>query len=176
VLSILDSRRNLVQPKDQLVWFLVALHPLDVTVEFAGGYASVMPSLTSFGWSSAVGVMIVVGIACEDPFGTVRQIALPITAVEAPASVNVGDAPVVRVTVQSGGCKRFEKLNAVRTPERVTIAARGTDSSGPRVSCPGDIRSDVVEYRAQPLLVDPFTVVAKQPDGSETIRTIRVFQ
>ena len=118
--------------------------------------------------------LLAAAAGCEDPLGSPRAILLPITAIETPSEVVAGKAAIIRVTIQSGGCKRFDQLNAVRTAGRVTITAHGTDSSGPQVGCPGDIRTDIREYRAEPPLSDPFTVVAKQPDGSETTRTVRI--
>jgi len=113
---------------------------------------------------------------CGSPFDPGRTITLPITTVDAPAAVNAGDGVVVRVTVESGGCRVFQGVQAQRAPGRLTLTARGHDSSGPRFSCPADIRSDVREIRIEPPLADPFIVAARQPDGSETTRTIRVFQ
>ena len=112
--------------------------------------------------------------SCEGAFGPDRSIVLPITEIEAPSEVAPGQAVLVRFTVTSGGCRRFERVDAVRTAGRVTLTARGRDSSGPRISCPADIRTDVREYRAEPPVSDPFTIAARQPDGTEATRTVRV--
>ena len=111
---------------------------------------------------------------CEDAFGPGRSIVLPITDLVVPPEVRVNDVLVVRVSIETGGCKSLVGLNAVRTEGRLTLTARGTDSAGENVSCPGDIRTEVREYRADPPFADPFTVVANQPDGSTTTRTVRV--
>jgi hypothetical protein len=112
--------------------------------------------------------------ACEDAFGPGRSIVLPITDLVTPAEVRPNDVLVVKVSIQTGGCKSLVGLNAVRTEARVTLTARGSDSSGENVNCPGDIRTEVREYRAEPPFGDPFTVVGNQPDGSTTTRTVRV--
>jgi hypothetical protein len=111
---------------------------------------------------------------CNDVFGPARAIVLPISEIEAPAEVGVGETLVVRVSIESGGCRSFKTLDAVRTADRVTFTARGVDTSGPRISCPGDIRTTIREYRAVPPLTDPFTLVARQPQGEQTTRTVRV--
>ena len=112
--------------------------------------------------------------ACEDAFGPGQAIVLPITDLVVPAEVRTNDVLVVRVSIQTGGCKTFVGLNAVRSEQRVTLTARGNDSSGETVNCPDDIRTEVREYRADPPFSDPFTVVANQPDGTTTTRTVRV--
>jgi hypothetical protein len=111
---------------------------------------------------------------CDDPFSPTRSIVLPIVSLEAPASVAAGESFVARVSVQSGGCRRFTALESTRTASRLTVIARGQDSSGPDVACPGDIRTDVREVRVDPPVSDPFTVVANQPDGTTSTRVVRV--
>jgi len=111
---------------------------------------------------------------CGDPLGTGRDVVLGISELDVPAEAPPGTAVVVKATVVTGGCLSFTKLEATRTAARVTLVARGRDASGPNVSCPADIRYTVHEYRAEPPLSDPFTVVAKQPDGTETTKVVRV--
>ena len=113
-------------------------------------------------------------VACEDAFGPSRAVVLRITAIEAPAEVRSNEELVVRVTIQTGGCLSFTGLDAVKTTGRFTLTARGTDSSGPTVDCPADIRTEVRDVRGTPPHTDPMTVVANQPDGSTTTRTVRV--
>lgn len=134
-----------------------------------------MAASIPFGTSPALVIALLV-TGCGSPFDPGRTITLPITTVDAPAAVNAGDGVVVRVTVQSGGCRVFQGVEAQRAPGRLTLTARGRDSSGPRVNCTAEIRTDVRDISIEPPLADPFVVAARQPDGSETTRSIRVFQ
>lgn len=113
-------------------------------------------------------------VACEDAFGPGRSVVLPITAIEAPAEIRSNEELVVRVTFQTGGCVSFTGLDAVKTTGRFTLTARGTDTSGSSVNCPDDIRNEVRDTRAAAPHTDPLTIVANQPDGSTTTRTVRV--
>lgn len=124
--------------------------------------------------SSVVLGLTATAVACEDAFGPGQSVVLPITAIEAPAEINSNDELVVRVTIQTGGCVSFTGLDAVKSTGRFTLTARGSDSSGPNVNCPGDIRNEVRDTRAAPPHTDPLTIVANQPDGSTTTRTVRV--
>jgi hypothetical protein len=99
---------------------------------------------------------------------------LPITAIEAPSEVRSNEEFVVRVSFQSGGCRTFTGLDAVKTTGRLTLTARGSDTSGPSVNCPADTRTEARDVRATPPHTDPLTIVANQPDGSTTTRTVRV--
>ncbi|HEX6051289.1 MAG TPA: hypothetical protein VFZ21_18540, partial [Gemmatimonadaceae bacterium] len=80
----------------------------------------------------------------------------------------------VRVTVQSGGCRRFERLIVTQTTESATFVARGHDGEGPGILCPGDIRYTEREVRLDPPFADPYTIVVKQPSGPPTTRTVRI--
>lgn len=123
---------------------------------------------------AGLALVLALTAGCESVFDPGKTITLPITALDAPGAVAAGEGVVVRVTVESGGCRTFQRLEAQRAPGRVTLTARGRDSSGPSVNCPADIRTDIRDYGIDPPLADPFTVAAHQPDGSEMTRVIRV--
>jgi hypothetical protein len=109
-----------------------------------------------------------------DALGPDREILLPITRLDAPASVEPSGTLVAQITVQFGGCRSFDRLVTTRAADRVTIRAIGHDGSSRKVSCPGDIREQTVEYRANGPFTDPFLVIGIQPDGEETRRTVRL--
>ena len=111
---------------------------------------------------------------CDDSLAPSRVVILPITRLDAPASVDPAGTLVGQVTVESGGCRRFDRLQTTRASGRVTIRAIGRDASGPDVLCTGDIQYTVVEYRADGPFTDPFLVVGIQPDGEEMRRLVRV--
>jgi len=115
-----------------------------------------------------------VSLSSCDSLAPTRVVVLPITELVAPASVDPAGTLVGEVTVQSGGCRSFERLQTTRTSGRVTIRAIGRDASGPDVLCTGDIQYTVVEYRADGPFTDPFLVVGIQPDGEEMRRPVRV--
>jgi len=111
---------------------------------------------------------------CDSVVAPVRAVLLPISEIDAPASITQGETLVVRLTVVFGGCRSFERLETTRAAGHVTFKAHGLDSSGPDVSCTADVRTQIVESRIEPPLTDPVTLVALQPDASETTRTVRV--
>ena len=112
--------------------------------------------------------------SCELSLGPRHNITLPITDIVAPAEIAADLVLTVRVTIESGGCRRLEQLRVTRTASRATIVAYGFDTEGPGVNCPADIRHDVRQLSLVPPFSDPFTLVARQPNDSETVRVIRV--
>jgi hypothetical protein len=113
-------------------------------------------------------------VGCDDPFSPGQSIVLPIVSLDAPASVPGGQSFVVRVSIQSGGCRSFTGLDGTRGPSQLVLVAHGRDDSGPGMACPDDIRTDVRDVRVEPPFSGPFTVIAKQPDGTTTTRVVRV--
>jgi hypothetical protein len=123
--------------------------------------------------SAAALAMLGLGLAGCETLAPDRPIVLS-ADIAAPASVDAGQAFVATVTVHSGGCRSFEQLDATRVGSRVTFVGRGRDYSGPEISCTGDVRTNVIEYRVEPPTTDPVTLVAIQPNGTEVTRTVRV--
>jgi len=125
--------------------------------------------------SACVGLGLTVAVfACTDALGPGQSVVLPISGLETPAEVRSTDPLIVRVTIDVGGCRTFTGLDAVKTTNRLTLTARGTDTSGPTVDCPANVATEVRDFRADAPHTDPLTVVANQPDGSTTTRTVRV--
>lgn len=112
--------------------------------------------------------------SCELSLGPRHNITLPITDIVAPAEIAADSVLTVRVTVESGGCRRLDQVRVTRSASRATIVAHGFDNGGPGVSCPGDIRHDDRQFALAPPFSDPFTLVARQPNGPETVRVVRV--
>ena len=117
---------------------------------------------------------LLVGAGCSNPFEADHVVTLAVSDVEAPAQLAPGSELVVTLTVVTGGCRAFERLDAERSASRITLVARGRDSSGPGRTCPTDIRYETRAYRAPPPFVDPLTIVVRQPDGTELTHEVRV--
>ena len=75
-----------------------------------------------------------------DSVGPPELIVLPITRLDAPATVAQGATLVTQLTVQSGGCDDFDRLHVTREAGQVTITAIGLDRSRPDALCTADIR------------------------------------
>lgn len=103
-----------------------------------------------------------------------RSILLPITKVEAPSTAAPGAGFSVAFTVQSGGCKRFERLVTTKTGTALTAIAQGTEAVGKNIVCTADMRHDTVVEAVTAPAAGSFSVVARQPDGTETRLTVQI--
>jgi len=103
-----------------------------------------------------------------------RSVILPITRINVPSTVTPGASFSAAFIIQSGGCTRFERVETTKTDRALTVLARGTQAIGSNISCPQDIRYDTVVEVVTPPLANPFSVIGKQPDGTETTAQVLV--
>lgn len=111
---------------------------------------------------------------CNSIVGSDREVTLPITDLVVPESASAAAPFTVSLTVVSGGCVRFDRLIATRTPGAVFLQGRGVDRSGGNTACTTDIRTDPQVYEVTPPFSNPFAVNAVQPGGELVTRTVRI--
>ena len=95
-----------------------------------------------------------------------REVILVVQKIEGPLTAAVGSPFTVIVTVQTGGCLRFDRFSAVRSAADVQLTARGRSAERRGTVCTLDIRFEPHAYVVQPPFQSPFSVIAIQPDGS----------
>ena len=113
----------------------------------------------------AIAVVITVLTACTDSAGTneLGQLhLLPVSKLEAPATISAGASVDVVLTVGRGGCETFDHISEVRGDSQITLAAWGRDVAIP----PGDgcVRILIEEphtYRLDPPFPARFTIVVQ---------------
>lgn len=114
------------------------------------------------------------GLGCSSIFGSDKAVVLAVTEIEAPASIPAGTALSAIVTVESGGCRRFDRLATTRTAAGATFVAWGRDAGGKNVSCPADIRYDHVPARFDPPFASTFTLSADRAGTTPVIVTVQI--
>ena len=127
-------------------------------------------------WNRLIALVAIgfIGLACDDSTGPNREVTLRVVDLTAPTTVPAGSGFTVVLLIETSGCETFDRLDASRTAARVDLTAIGRDNSGPGIVCPAVIQQIGREYLVQPPFTDPFTVAARQPDGSQITRTVRV--
>lgn len=120
--------------------------------------------------------MLLLAAGCSSIFDLGRRsITLPITKVEAPPTAAPGASFNVAFTVaMTNGCIRFERLESTETDAALTVTARGSVPDRQDIACTQDVRSETVVEVVTPPTTDPFSVIARQPDGTETTVQVRI--
>ena len=98
---------------------------------------------------------------CRSIFGSDKAVILHVTELNAPATIAPGSSISVVLTVQTGGCRRFDYIDTDKSQAGANITVWGRDSGAGRdVACPTDIR------------VEPHTVVFDPPFASTFVITV----
>jgi|SRR5688572_29623760 len=106
--------------------------------------------------------------------GFPSAVILPVTEVDAPEAISAGAPLSVSLTVQSGGCRRFDRVETDRTASGASITAWGRDGGGRNNVCTTDIRYDRVSVRFDPPFPSPFVITVGQGAMPATVVTVRV--
>jgi hypothetical protein len=112
--------------------------------------------------------------ACHGIFGSDNAVILPVPEVAAPASIPAGTPLSVELTVQSGGCLNFDRVEKKRSGSTATITAWGRDGAGRNVACPDIIRYNRVTVQFDPPFSSTFVIMVSQGAMPATIVTVRV--
>jgi prophage tail gpP-like protein len=105
-----------------------------------------------------------------------ESVILPVTEIAAPASIPAGTQLSVVLTVQTGGCTRFDRIETERTATRATITAWGREpASGRNVQCTADIRYDRHTVNFNPPFGSTFDIVInREGEGPALARRVRI--
>lgn len=88
---------------------------------------------------------------CRSIFGSDQAVILHVTELNAPATVDPGSSFSVVLTVQTGGCRRFDYIDTDKSQSGANITVWGRDSgAGRNVACPTDIR-----FESHTVVLDP---------------------
>ena len=115
---------------------------------------------------------IVLFSGCIDVFNLESEVQLPIAELVVPESVTAQGPLNVTLTVVTGGCREFDRIESRRTGGALIIEAWGTDSGGE--ACTDDIRYEPHQHSINGPFSNPLIVSAVQPDGSSFTKTVRV--
>jgi hypothetical protein len=99
-------------------------------------------------------------LACDNPFGPDQSLRLHVTELDAPAAISAGSSLTVTLTVQTGGCLRFDHFEVERDGAFATVTVWGEDAAKGRteITCTADVRFEPHSYTFDPPLGSPFTV------------------
>ena len=98
----------------------------------------------------AVACALLVVTACN-PFAPSQRVALGVSRIDAPATIAQTTPLTIALTVVTGGCRTFERIETQRFVTGASITVWGRDAAvGRDVACPTDIR-----YESHTVTFDP---------------------
>ena len=113
---------------------------------------------------------------CRNPFSPGRSVILTVTEIAAPASVGAGAPIPVVLTVMTGGCVSFDRIETRSDASGASITVWGDDTSGgsKNVACPQDIRYEQHSLRFDPPFASTFTLSVNRGRLSPLTATVQV--
>ena len=130
------------------------------------------------GWSVALLAVLVVSATGCNPFepNPDQSVELGVSKVEVPSTVTSGTSFNVVLTVQTGGCLSFDRIDVVRSETSANFTVWGKDASKGRkgVTCPEILLEEPHTYEVKPPFSGPFTVWVDRGRLSPLIQTVQV--
>ena len=122
---------------------------------------------------SAVAVGTLALLACKNPAETNQAVVLDVEKIEAPATISATSPLDVVLTVMTGGCVTFDKIQVQRGSANASLTALGTDSR--RNGC-----LDIGFVGPQTVRVEPpftpgtFTITVNRDHLAPLVATVQV--
>ncbi len=121
-------------------------------------------------------ILALVGLAACNPFAPDQSVVLGVSQLDAPASVAANAPLSVVLTVVTGGCLSFDRIEARRDASTATLTVWGTDGSKGRkdVACRADVRYEPHTYQLNPTFTNPFTITVNPESINPLVAIVQV--
>jgi hypothetical protein len=95
-----------------------------------------------------------------NPFGPDQSVTLDVSKIDAPTTVASGTPITVVLTVTTGGCLSFDRIEVSRDVSGAHITVWGRDAAKGKtgVLCPANLVNEPHSYQFDPPFADPFTI------------------
>ena len=119
------------------------------------------------------GLIALTGCNVFDPD---RSVILSVPKIDAPATVTAGASFTVTLTVQTGGCRSFSRLEVQKSNSGVHVVPWGTDAriGNKGVICPAIITDEPHAIQIDPPFSGPYQVFVDQGRLMPVTATIQV--
>jgi hypothetical protein len=122
-----------------------------------------------------IGVVVFVAAACN-PFAPDKSVVLGVTKLEAPATITAGSPLTVILTVTTGGCTTFDRIEVERDASAASLTPWGTDGAKgeKNVSCPAFMVDTPHSIRLDPPFQNPFMVLVPRVGQEALTATVQI--
>lgn len=137
------------------------------TIEPGGIMKSALLGVAAFALASTTGCGLL---------GPDQSVVLGVAEIDAPVTIAPGASLSVVLTVETGGCRRFDRVETNRSESGANITVWGRDGAKGRddIMCPQDLRTERHSVRFDPPFAPVFTVSVNQGRMPPSTITVRV--
>ena len=107
-----------------------------------------------------VGCLVGAAVACN-PFAPDQSVTLDVSKIDAPTAVATGTPITVVLTVTTGGCKSFDRIEVNRDVGGAHMTVWGRDGAKGRkdIMCPANIVFEPHSYQFDPTFANSFAIL-----------------
>ena len=126
--------------------------------------------------SGLVGSCLLVAVAGCNPLDLNDNVLLAVTKLDAPATAAATESFTVTLTVVTGGCTTFNRIDVQRFDEGVRLIPLGTNLSVRHegVVCTQNLEEEPHDVQLDPPFTNPYTVFVEQGDQPAFTVTVQV--
>ena len=123
-----------------------------------------------------IAVLTVGAVGACSAFGPDQSVVLAVTKLEAPATIAAGSPLTVVLTVTTGGCKTFDRIDVERDASAASLTPWGTDSAKgeKNVNCPANIVETPHSIRLDPPFQSPFMLLVPRVGMDPLTATVQI--
>lgn len=126
-------------------------------------------------WFALSVLAVTVPLGCN-PFETDQSVILAVSKLDAPATASASAPFTVTLTVTTGGCTTFDRIEVQRLTSGARLIPWGTDASvGHRdIACPSVIFDTPHSIQFEPPFANPFQLYVEQGTLAPLMATVQV--
>jgi hypothetical protein len=126
--------------------------------------------------SDAVGTCLLVGVVACNPLDLNDNVLLQVSKLDVPATASSTVPFTVTLTLVTGGCKSFNRIDVQHFQAGVRLIPLGTDASirNNDVTCPADFKEEPHDVQLDPPFTNPYTVYVEQGDQPAVTASVQI--
>lgn len=126
--------------------------------------------------SGIVGTCLLVGITSCNPFDLNDNVLLAVTKLDVPAAAASSAPFTVTLTLVTGGCTSFNRIDVQHFDNGVRLIPLGTNASirNKDVTCPDIIKEEPHDVQLDPPFTNPYTIYVEQGDQPDVTANVQI--
>ena len=127
-------------------------------------------------WSMVVVAVVGTTVACGNSLAPDQSVILGVYNVDAPSAVSAGQTINLVLSVELGGCLKFDRIDVQGSATGADVTAWGKDVSIGRkgITCTSDLKLEPHSVELKPPFQNPYTVMVNRGRISPFVITVQV--
>jgi len=126
--------------------------------------------------SGFVVTCLLAGFGACNPFDLNDNVLLALTKLDAPATASSTAPFTVTLTLVTGGCTSFNRIDVQHFDDGVRLIPLGTNASirNKDITCPDILKEEPHDVELEPPFTNPYTVFVEQGDQPDVTATVQI--